>query len=482
MLLAVLLIVVGSSAVVAEDAPPNLDQAYDQSLAISAEREGVAGAQDSSTAARVKTWAPDLSLSGSAGPTFTDARGDQFTGKGNIGVHANTQANKAGMALTLNQNLYQGGAGIANIEKSEHGISLSEALLQEAEQNAILEAISAHTDVLMNRVLVRNAKRNVEFYTRMAEIATAKFELGEDAVVAMEAAKAELESAIGGLATAQMELTNAESRYVRAYGVSPIEKLAPLAAAPLPSLEEAVSVAVKRNPGLMKILYESKVAASDVDIAYGGLLPKVDVQASVSRTLNSHIGGVYNPSTYERTRTNQAAILAQVSIPLNVFGGAQADVRAQRHNAAKKRLQVKNAIREVTELLTDSRAKLTSLNANIKQYKALITSTTIALDAVQERYIMGEDGYLNVIEAESKYIGAVDGLAKAQKNYLMESYKFLSLMGTLVEVSLGHKSAPVEGDHAVWDTAIGFKDATDDKVLDEFAKRRNETSAQKKKG
>ena len=65
-------------------------------------------------------------------------------------------------SITVEQKLFQGGEGIANFKKKQHGESLGKFKLKKTEQEILLEAAKAHTELVLNKKKVNINLMNVD--------------------------------------------------------------------------------------------------------------------------------------------------------------------------------------------------------------------------------------------------------------------------------------------------------------------------------
>mgnify|MGYP006185691413 FL=1 len=80
--------------------------------------------------------------------TISGYRSEQENTKGNL-TDSNFEPSEK--SLTVEQNIFQGGGGVANFKKKKYGQKIGELKLKKTEQQILLEAVLAHTELLLNK-------------------------------------------------------------------------------------------------------------------------------------------------------------------------------------------------------------------------------------------------------------------------------------------------------------------------------------------
>ena len=85
----------------------------------------------------------------------------------------------AEQSITVEQKIFQGGSGIANFAKKRHGQTLGEFKLKKVEQEILLDAAKAHTELLLNMKKVNINLMNIDLLERQVETDQNRLEKGE---------------------------------------------------------------------------------------------------------------------------------------------------------------------------------------------------------------------------------------------------------------------------------------------------------------
>ncbi len=212
--------------------------------------------------------------------------------EGELSATAVTRTNSRGqnfpnyptsVSLGFVQPLYTGGQVENATEAAETRISEQEAALIATEQQVLLDAVTAYADVRLGEELVSIARNNVRVLTEQLRAARERFEVGEVTRTDVEQARARLAAARSRLAASKGALANSREAYQRVVGEYP-GKLQP--SPPLPDLPvdqaEAVSMALRDDPGVIAARLERDATGSDVRAAIGALLPQISLHGALS--------------------------------------------------------------------------------------------------------------------------------------------------------------------------------------------------------
>ena len=119
----------------------------------------------------------------------------------------------AEQSVTVEQKIFQGGSGIANFTKKRHGQTLGEFKLKKVEQEILLDAAKAHTELLLNMKKVNINLMNIDLLERQVETDKNRLENGEISLTDL----AQSESSFLG---AKAQLIESENNLVAKVGIS----------------------------------------------------------------------------------------------------------------------------------------------------------------------------------------------------------------------------------------------------------------------
>ena len=137
--LLIISIILGANESKANTLFDTLNSAYLNNSKLNAERASMRASVEEKREA-VSEFLPSVTISG-------------YVGEQDNEVTSGTDTNfrPSEQAMTVEQTIFQGGSGIANFKKKKHGESLGKFKLKKTEQEILLEAAKAHTELVLNK-------------------------------------------------------------------------------------------------------------------------------------------------------------------------------------------------------------------------------------------------------------------------------------------------------------------------------------------
>ena len=358
--------------------------------------------------------------------------------EGELSATAVTRTNSRGqnfpnyptsVSLGFVQPLYTGGQVENATEAAETRISEQEAALIATEQQILLDAVTAFSDVRLGNELLSISRNNVRVLNEQLRAARERFEVGEVTRTDVEQARARLAAARSRLAASRGFLANAREAYQRVVGEYP-GKLQP--PPPLPDLpsgqDEAVAMALRDDPGVIAARLEREAAGSDVRAAIGALLPQISLQGTVSSE-ETFSDGFAGPET--------ASIGIVMTVPLYTGGFNYSNVREAQALAESASADIDSAMRTAVRNVGVSWANLDVARASIRAGRLEVSAARLAFEGVQEEAKVGARTTLDVLDAEQEVLNARSSLVAARRDEYVAAYSLLASVGKLTVAHLG---------------------------------------------
>lgn len=416
-----------------------LEGAYKQSPLITAEYAVKAAQMDLSGAKR--DWLPKASASIS----YTDTSSHSILSRGVTSAgtrsdsNADTRSGSAEGALILQQNLYSGGATMANIRAQEKALEAAIATHATTARDTLFSAIQTFIDLSTKLELFRVKKGSQKVLERQLEVARNRYEFGELTRYDVATTQAKLDKAKAEVITALAEAEISKATFIKTTGLTtdgPLEKPGYPENLLPESKSEAVQIALKISPTLKKQDAIAEAASAEADKTFGGLLPSFDVSATASRQLTDQWDKRSYYQGHGKTRREQLEAKATLSIPLDFRGSTQASIRQRKYTSAQKRLQAIYERRNIMEQVSQQWDALEAARAQIKQLESQVKASKIALDTVNEEFLSGSKTTLDVLTAEQELSNAQVELVKVEQNVILSAYKLLAILGKLTAPNL----------------------------------------------
>ncbi|MBY0500901.1 MAG: TolC family outer membrane protein [Alphaproteobacteria bacterium] len=392
-----------------------LEHAYMQNADLDAARADLR-VTDENVSQAIADWRPSLSVEG------TQTQSQRYPiGKGK-GAHGSTTEYTA----SISQNIYKGGATVANIGKTESDVLAGKANLFSVEQRTLLDGVTNHTEILKDIDIVNYRKKSVEFYKKNLDRTQARYEVGEGSRTDVEASRADYEGAKAQLSRDLGALETAKAVYLHQIGSPPGKLAAASVISDLPeTVAEALEISKIYSPIIMQAKYTLEAAQYNVDLQMAGLLPVAGVEASVG---NDRRGGTNNQT---HPRNTNFEFGAKVTVPLYAQGIPNSQVRQAYQQVAQRKVQLVNAQRQVVENVQTAWDTLVAARVSLVGFLAQVKAQELAVEGAFEEVNVGTKTVIDVLELEERLIEAQVELAQAQQTLITASYGLLAAMGRL---------------------------------------------------
>lgn len=412
----------------AEDLMQALTDAYQTSPVLEAQRAALR-ATDEGVAQALSGWRPQVTATGTYGrQAIRTEQPLNFVGRGG-GVSNDRQISPIVGEIKLTQPIYRGGRTVNGVRQAEAGVLAGRQLLLAAEQNVLLSAITAYMDVMRDKAVVDLSRNQVEVLNRQLQATRDRFNVGEITRTNVAQSEARLSSAVSSLASAEAALIASESAYERVVGRKPAALQPPPPMPVLPASEEAAqTLALDQNPQFRATLEAEKASAAAIRVEIGKLLPTVALEANARLLQDQGSEGL---------EQDEAAIIAQLQVPLYESGAVYSSVRQAREVNSQRRLEAAQARRQIIEGVRNAWEGLRSARARIVSDEEAVRANEIALEGVRQEADVGARTTLDVLDAEQEALNARVALVRSKRNEVVAAYSLMSATGDLTAADLG---------------------------------------------
>jgi outer membrane protein len=328
--------------------------------------------------------------------------------------------------LTITQPLFNGFHTANSVRQAEAQVMSGREGLRNLEQNVFVDAVTAYMNVVANQALVESQRANVTFLRETLKTTHVRLDAGDVTPTDVAQAEARYNRGLADLNAAEVALAVAQATYAQIVGVPPgkLAKAEPIDRLLPRSREAAVGISRRDHPRIAGAVFDLDVATSAIKIAESTLMPKANVQGSISRNFETD-------TTLETKSTNQASIIGQANVPLYDGGLGSSQIRQAKERSAQARIvldQVRFAIEAAFAIAwsTNEGAKIA-----ITAAEAEVKAATIALRGVQREQQAGQRTTIDVLNANQDLVAASARLILAQRDRVVASYTLLAAIGRL---------------------------------------------------
>jgi len=312
------------------------------------------------------------------------------------------------VGLELNQILWDGLATYNEVRRLGHGSVVRYFEFVEASELIALESARSYYDVQRFRELVTIAEVNYIQHKQTFEQIQQRFKSGVGRGVDLEQASARLALADSNLVNETSNLHDVSARFQRINNEPPAPVLpkSPFSRAGFPaSRDEALRLAVVRQPGINAATENVRAVQAQLDVRRSAFQPKLEARLrdANGRNLDGSIGR--NSST-----------VAELLLTWNIFNGGSDRARLRQFaNALNNSKDLRDkACRDVRQTLIIAYNDANKLTDQIKYLALQVEATEKARDAYRKQFDIGQRSLLDLLNSENELYQAKRSLINAQ--------------------------------------------------------------------
>ena len=396
-------------------------QAYKNNPELNAERENIEVSKQDLKISKSEFF-PSVTLSGSKSQEDTDKLTNQSGGDATI-----TDVNTKTQSITIEQKLFQGFGGIADLEKNKIGLVLAEAKLLKTEQTILLKAIEAYTGLILAKEKLDINRRNVNLLERQVETDQARLEKGKITVADLAQSESSLAGAQAKFIEAKNEEMTAKLTYEKVIGpitdINALNKNLNINFEIPNSLNKAIEISKKNNPDLIIVKLEYEQSEKDVKIAKSDLSPSATLSLESSKTDDLS-------STYDER--DKETITATISWSIFQGGKNTASLNRSKNLKNRKKLLFDNALKTNDANVASAWSIFQSSKSLLDSVRSQVKAAEIANEGITVEYESGLGrSTLDVIQSNSILLNSEINLANFERNYFLAQFKLLQAVGLL---------------------------------------------------
>jgi len=400
----------------------SLSLAYKNNPKLNAERAAMRASKEEKRES-VSEFFPNVTISG----YVSDQQNTKTKG-------SDSNFKPAEQSMIIEQKIFQGGSGVANFMKKKHGQTLGKFKLKKVEQEILLEAVKAHTELLLSKKKVNINLMNIDLLERQVETDQNRLEKGEINLTDLAQSESSLAGAKAQLISAQNELVTSKANFEKIIGISPKENLNEVEKLDLnmpESLAASYSISKSENPDLQISLLTYKQSKLDVVIAGSDLAP--------SATLKYKIAEQDDISATVKDRTQQT-VTATATWPLFAGGSNLFSLRKAQELRNQKELLHEDKNKEIETNVANAWSNYISSKSVLESINAQVNAAEIANEGITLEYESGSGRTtLEVIQSRTILLNSRINLASSERNHLLSQFNLLSAIGRLTAQQLGLK-------------------------------------------
>jgi outer membrane protein len=345
-----------------------------------------------------------------------------FGAGGTQGIRSNPSV----ATITAQQNVFDGFQTYNNVKGAEAGVEAGRESLRAAEQNVLLNAVTAYMNVVRDQAQVELRKNNVKVLAEQLRATEDRFKVGEVTKTDVAQAQSGLAQGQADLSITQGTLYSDQALFAQFVGhppralkdPGPPERLLPK------TLDAAIAIARAENPGILGAIFQERAQQHVVEQLKGQLLPSLTANAS-------YTNGAPPFEFANGTTQNDTLVFGQLNVPIYQAGAVSAQIRQAAETLSQARQQIDVQREFARQNVMSQWGLIIAARGNIAAGKSAVESTRIALEGVREEERVGQRTILDVLNAEQQNLNAQVFLVAFQRDLVVASYGVLAGMGRL---------------------------------------------------
>lgn len=338
--------------------------------------------------------------------------------------------------VALKQNIFKGGSTLAAMDKANADVYRAWAELEAEEQKVLSEGAAAYLELVATKKNIEVSEQNVKFLKQAFFAADKKYQVGEETITNVSAAKAELIAGEAELISAKAEYDNAKANFLFKTGLKPEENIEePTVPTFIPkTLGLAIGLSDDHNPNIKSTQFAIDSADAEADSVTGALLPSIDfsVEAARQRTRNkkpqlNQAGNLAAGNTFATPVT----VKTEMSIPLYEGGEIRSKRRQALQSLTAQKVNLQKVRNEVCQAIERLWNKHAALQNTFSAYQQVVKASNQALNSLVEEQKAGSKTLLDVLKQQKEHFQRQKKLVDTEKDYLKNAYEFTALMGIL---------------------------------------------------
>jgi outer membrane protein len=397
-------------------AQTSIQNAVSQSGLIESKRLEIKEAQEGYIQARAASL-PSFDFGGSLG-FATRQSNSSVASIEDISTSQETGSVRAG----ISQVLYAGGQNKAQKKRAQASIAAAQQDLRATTSDVVLDSVRTHLDVIRTQNILALHQRSVANLEAQKTATNLLFEYGEATVADVSLVEARLQTTKIEAGQAQLRFSESHTNYQFLTGDLP-GKLAPPKFERLPaSLDQALDLALSRNPDVLRAQADWDIAESDLDIAKANRLPTLSLDGSVSESLGQ--------SDFVAS-SSAATVSMNLRVPFSLGGQHRSKVKQAIHVLSRRKLDGQQAVINLRRDITLKWNALQIADYSINLREKEIAASDAAFRSLKDQFQSGVTTQSELLSAESDLLSAHIRLEDAQYQEQILRAELLDLLGSL---------------------------------------------------
>lgn len=325
----------------------------------------------------------------------------------------------------------------ADLKASKSSSEAQDATYEAALQQLSTRVATAYFQVLTNDDALTFAKANEQALARQLEQAQQRFDVGLSAITDVQDAKAQHDTAMASVITAENTLADSREALTQITG-KPSDNLKKLREQlpmdpPTPNDPKAwVAEAVKSNPTILASQYNVESAEHSISSARAAHLPTLDATAGYSKsTAWTQNAGTLSSSNTSSNGRGGTTVGLTLSVPIFSGGATQSRVRQSIYQRDSAQDSLESSRRQVVRDTLNYYRSVVAGISKVEATKAAVESSESARDATQAGFEVGTRTIVDVLIAQQNLTSALSDYSQARHQFILDKLLLKQTAGTV---------------------------------------------------
>ena len=396
-------------------------QAYINNPELNAERQNIEVSKEDLNISKSE-FLPTVTLSSSKSEQETEKLTDR-AGKNSSINDVNTKT----QSILIEQKIFQGFSGVANLQKNKIGLNLADAKLLKSEQEILYKAAEAYSGLIFASSKLKINQENISLLEQQVETDQARLERGQITLADLAQSESSFAGAQAKFIKAKNEVITAKLVYEKVIGPiideSTLSKKVNFVFEIPENLNRAIEISKNNNPNLIIARLDYEQSKKDVIIARADLSPSATL--SLSSIESEDTSSLYDEKDQEK-------VTATISWPLFQGGKNIATLNKSKNLKNRKKLLLDDAVKANVTNVAGAWSSLQSSKSFLDSVKSQVEAAEIAHEGITVEYESGLGRTtLDVIQSNSLLLTSKISLAESERNYLLSQFRLLQAVGNL---------------------------------------------------
>ena len=309
-----------------------------------------------------------------------------------------------------------------------------------AQQDLMIRVATAYFDVLTAEDALKFAQANEQALNRQMEQAQQRFEVGLSAITDVNDAKAQHDTAVANVITAQNTLDDNREALRQLTDKEPgnlkqLREQLPMDKPNPEDPEQWVAVAVEQSPILSSYAFQVDAANANIQTARSAHLPTIGGQILYSKTPSwaDNSASSFNDAFHTNSERWSTTYGLTLNVPIFAGGYTQSRVRQSIYNRDAAQDQYELQKRLIERSTRNGYRAVIAGASQVEATRQAVISAQSSLDATQAGYEVGTRTIVDVLISQQQLLSAQSSYSQARHAFVLNGLRLKQSAG-IIEV------------------------------------------------